>query len=180
MQSLLVHFLIAFVAGALFAIIVFPLNILVLFAWIAVADISTKLLARSPKRHLQLVLIHATTFSTVAVLAHLAPVKTEHAHLTQIITLPTTEIFVAQLEKIAADNTHAVFPVSLSIHCSQDLKTHTIRFANRRLTLSDFISTLESQTPLRHHFAHCANAYTILWGYPPSFRLMFAVTSDGL
>lgn len=171
MRMLLTHSLIGLAFGLMFVVCVFPLNVLVFIAWIALADTMARLSSPSGVTRLKPIIAQVTIFATVTVLAFASPFKTQHEHLTKQVRLPKSDVTVSELQRITAQHGRCTLPVHVTFDYYGDLNDKLIHFEKVDLTLGEFITAVENQTPLRHRFAHCANGYTILWGYPPSFML---------
>jgi hypothetical protein len=60
-------------------------------------------------------------------------------------------------------------PFSVWISVPDDEKTQVIVFPETTITLRQFVGAIESQSTLRHRFAHCGNGWTMLWGGDCSF-----------
>ena len=178
-QSVRLNMLIALVAAGLFVTTESSISTLVVIAWFGIV---TWIAARSsgPRANrIRNLLVQFIAFSVVTLVAHLAPLKTHQDHFSKPVRLPNADLTVAEIERIAITVPPDEFPVCLSLDCDDDTRTKTVRFPSKEMSLGDFIATVEKQTALRHHFLHCGNAYTILWGYPPSYFLTLRADQHG-
>ena len=87
--------------------------------------------------------------------AHLAPGKTTDRFLDRTITIPKNRMTLGELEGDPDGFAPPWRPFSLSITVPQDESAKTIAFPATTLTLRDFVHAVESQSTLRHRFAHC-------------------------
>lgn len=171
-RSITSNLVIALLAGGLFVTSVVPIIALVLIAWLIILALYVARLNGRTNR-MRVLLTQVVAFLTVTLVAHLAPTKMQYDHYSERVHLPKADFTVHELEDMAATARPGDFPVNLSITFENCPDTKRIRFASVNISLGDLIDTIERQSPLRHRFLHCGNAYSILWGYPPSYYLAF-------
>jgi hypothetical protein len=105
----------------------------------------------------------------IVLVAAVAPVKVEDRQKSRHITLPKQAMTLAELAEPVKQGWDRFY------YCCVDVPTGLadcpVWFPSRELTVGEFISAVEAQTPLRHRFHHCGNGYTILRGGDCSFGL---------
>ena len=101
---------------------------------------------------------------SVFAVAYLAPVKTTDRFLEQTIRVPATRLSLAEI----AGSPDAVppewYPRSVHFSVPEDAMQNSVEFPAVTITLREFVDAIEGQTEIRHHFSHCGNGSTILWG----------------
>lgn len=111
----------------------------------------------------------------VLIAAALAPVKAMDEVLLRPIQLPVRRLSLAELA--AATGAESSFRCEQQWSISWNLEgvdsALVVELPSERLTAGEFIGALEAQTPLRHHFAHCGNAYSVLRGQHASTMVSF-------
>jgi hypothetical protein len=117
------------------------------------------------------VMTQVAVFLGIVTAAHLAPGKTTERFLDRAITIPKTRMTLAELEGDSDGPPPEWCPSSVSISVPDDEKTKAIVFPTAELTLRQFVHAIESQSTLRHRFAHCGNGWTIFGGGDCSFGL---------
>ena len=104
-------------------------------------------------------------FGLVGSAAAYRPSKTEEQLLRREMTLPATQMTLAELSYVASyQDDRRIFPVRISIRFADADKGMLIKWDRQDVTLGEFLDTIESQTHLRRRFMHCGNGYTILRG----------------
>jgi hypothetical protein len=168
--------LICMILGTIFVVAVPPINVLVLVGWVIVLVAGTKKrresiserdrsIGRSLDRNrLPTPLLSIILMVGIVTAAYLAPVKTLDRVLERQVNLPTAEMTLGELRDHADLDIHESFPVRLSISVHESEDSLLIRFPSQKLSLRQFLSVVESQSPLRHRFVCCGNGYTVLWG----------------
>lgn len=156
---------IALVAGFVASISITPINLVVLAFWVAVVVALRRQKVGS---------LFWQCFVMIAVLtiAAMAPLKTTDRILNRPIALGDTEMTLQQIDDYVRARDKQDRPLRfVSLTFAEDDKDRTIAFPSTRLTLREFVSTLEAQSPLRHRFVHCGNGWTLLYGGDCSFGL---------
>ena len=111
----------------------------------------------------------------ILVAAALAPVKAMDEVLQQPIQLPARRMRLAELE--VATGSGSSFRYDQGGGSSVGIWMRSIQrrlwSSPPRVPVGEFIEALEGQTSLRHHFAHCGNAYSVLRGNHASTMVSF-------
>jgi hypothetical protein len=107
----------------------------------------------------------------IVLVAAVAPGKVEDRQRARHITMPKQVMTLAELAEPVEHGWHRFYYCSVNVPTGQ--ADRLVWFPSRELTVGEFISAVEAQTPLRHRFHHCGNGYTILWGGDCSFGLRF-------
>lgn len=153
------------------ALAVFPLDALCLF----VVPLALILMGWTYYRSRSAVFGQLGIIVLVLIAAALTPVKAMDEVLQQPIQLPAAHLSLAELE--AATGTESTFRRDQQWYLSWNLddvdQSQVVIFSGERISMSEFIQTLEAQTPVRHHFVHCGNAYTVLRGNHASKMVAF-------
>ena len=172
-RSFFIHLLLATAVASIFVTTVLPFNLLAILAWSGLL-VSAATKPNLPGKHKAVLFATCfVVFGSISLAAYLAPFKTTYSHFNELVQLPDTELSLSEIQDCARGTNDNHFPVVLSIAEADNTETTEVHFSRMRLSLADFVRTIEEQTPLRHSFAQCGNAYTILWGYPPSYYLRF-------
>lgn len=116
--------------------------------------------------------------AAIVTAAHMAPVKTTDRFLDRTITIPKSRMTLAELEGEPDGPRPDWRPFAVSVVVPASERNHVIAFAGTTLTLHEFVDAVESQSTLRHRFAHCGNGWTVLWGGDCSFGLCLCRPSD--
>ena len=159
--------------GGVGVVTVLPFNFAAFAIWLALLANS----ARKGLRKQRSTLVVTSVMTQVAVIvaivtaAHLAPGKTTDRFLDRTITIPESHMTLAELEGDPNGPRPDWSPFFLTISVPDDDKATVITFPETTLTLRQFVRAIESQSTLRHRFAHCGNGWTILWGDDCSFGL---------
>lgn len=104
--------------------------------------------------------IAITLAITVAVLA---PVKTQDRLMKKSVTLPKTEMSLEELE-LLTHNEQLQWPTFVHVNYPDAEASRLVSWPAKDLTMREFVTAIEEQTPLRHRFRFCGVAMTILWG----------------
>ena len=116
----------------------------------------------------------AGTMAAVMLGGCLAPGKRIDRLLDRPVSLHRTAYTVAELNEEANRRGDPAFPVFVTFpEEGAAARTMRVTFPSTKMTLREFVREVETQTGLRHSFAGCGNAYTILDGPAYSFGLMF-------
>ena len=107
----------------------------------------------------------------VITVAAFAPVKVTDRLMERPVTIPKTEMTLAELNEYCQLHRRGNLPIHIYVEFYEADSTRTVHWSAERMTLRQFIAALESQTPLRHRFSGCGNGWTILWGNDCSFGL---------
>ena len=168
----LVQIAIPLVLGAGIVVSVVPINALVFLFWLAtVIGVARMRVARNPRSATAIFGIQTIVMTVVLVGAWMAPVKTKDRVLARSVSLPQTQMTLGQLKEQFESPSFGRFPVMLSFGAPAAEADQTLRWPPHRMTLRQFISIIEAQTPLRHRFLSCGNGWTILWGVDCCFGL---------
>lgn len=150
---------------------VFPLDVVVTI----VAPLSLGVLGWTFYRNRSAAAAQLGIIGVILVAAALAPVKAMDEVLQQPIQLPARRMSLAELE--AATGSESSFRYDQRWYFSWNLdevdSAQVVEFSAERIPAGEFIETLETQTPLRHHFIHCGNAYSVLRGSHASHMVLF-------
>lgn len=167
------HTLTPCILGSLLVVGVLPFVVLILVVWMLVLVVSYRRHVRADQSVYAAALIGIQVFVmlTIIIAAHVAPVKTTDRVLSRSVTLPKTEMTLADLQKDADIYSSGVFPIKVWMTVPDADRSVLIRFSARQLTLHDFVAAVENQSSLRHQFRHCGNGATVLWGGDCSFGL---------
>ena len=118
------------------------------------------------------VLTYFLITASVVVGAALAPVKTTERILEERLHLPKTEFTLAELDDEARfEQGREWLPRFVRIGSTPDNTAQSIHFRSTKITLREFIETIESQSNLRHRVAHCGNGSSVLFGGDACFGL---------
>ncbi|MHB8898587.1 MAG: hypothetical protein ACYC6Y_07555 [Thermoguttaceae bacterium] len=154
------------ILGAVAVVSVAPINFAAFGLWLVLLASCARIQLRQQCRTLAVaaVMIQVAVIVAIVTGAHLAPGKTTERFLDRTITLPGSRM---TLEELAGDPNaprpeRRPFWVGISV--PDDEKIQVIVFPERTISLRQFVSAVESQSTLRHRFAHCGNGWTILWG----------------
>lgn len=163
-------FAIAAALGAVASISIQPILVLLLglwavFLWRRTQQVSNNWSIVAPAG------FQIATLLLVLVAAYWAPVKTTDRVLTLPVQLEHDTYTLVELKEQSGNPNSDVFPVSTSFTFSTEDASKKIAFSAQKLSLSEFIDTIESQSRLRHRFMHCGNGWTLLWGGDCSFGL---------
>ena len=148
--------------------------LLLLVGW-AIALLAVRRAGRSAgKQRSTAVRWSAGTMAAVMIGGCLAPGKRIDRLLDRPVSLHRTAYTVAELNEEARRWDDPAFPVFISFP-DEGVAAHTVRvtFPSTEMTLREFVRQVEMQTGLKHSFAGCGNAYTILDGPAYHFGLMF-------
>ena len=164
--------------GALVIATIPPFNIAALIAWafIVRAWASHQPDTEHRRRPKVVWILQGAGMSAIVLLATSAPNKVVDQQMSRRITLPKQVMTLAELANPVEHGWNRYYYCSVNV--PESLAGHAVQFPSRELTVGEFISAVEAQTPLRHRFHHCGNGYTVLWGGDCSFGLHFRV-QDG-
>ena len=159
--------------GAVAVVSVVPINFAAFGLWLVLLASCVWKQLRHQRRILAVtaVMIQVAVIVAIVTGAHLAPGKTTDRFLDRTITLPESRM---TLEELAGDPNAPRpewRPFWVRISVPDDEKMQVIVFPETTISLRQFVSSVESQSTLRHRFAHCGNGWTILWGGDCSFGL---------
>lgn len=159
--------------GAAAVVSVLPLNFAACAIWIALLASSVRKHRRCnrPKLAVASAITQLAVFFSIVTAAHLVPGKTTDRFLDRTITIPRSPMTLAELAGDPDGPPPEWRPPSVSLSVAGEEKTKRIVFPATTLTLRQFVRAIESQSTLRHRFAHCGNGWTILWGGDCSFGL---------
>ncbi len=107
----------------------------------------------------------------VIVGAILAPVKTTERVLDRRLLLPKTELTLAEMDREVNFDQTEWLPRYVDVGTTKANADTRIRFSATNITLREFVDTIESQSTLRHRFAHCGNGSSVLFGGDCCFGL---------
>ncbi len=160
--------------GCLVAVTVVPINLIALTAWL--------LLAWFCYARLRMRLSVAVQFLGLALVlcgAWIAPVKTTQDVLRRIITFDRRQMSLEQLDAyVSSPENRQRLPVKVELAFAVDDKDMVIVLPSERISVADFIDSIQSQTKLRARFEHCGNGWTLLWGGDCCFGLF--IVDSGL
>jgi hypothetical protein len=165
------------VALALFGFVVIatpiPLNIAAFVAWILFVRSRARRYCSNVRslRTGAFYAVQASAMTLILLVAAVAPGKVEDREKSRHITLPKQAMTLEELAEPVQHGWHRFYYCSVNVPTG--LADRLVWFPSRELTVGEFISAVEAQTPLRHRFHHCGNGYTILWGGDCSFGLRF-------
>jgi hypothetical protein len=164
---------VASLLGAVAVVLVLGLNFAVLALWLGllVSSARKQLRQRRPRLAATGVTIQMVVIGLVVTAAHVAPGKTTDRYLDCTITIPNSRMTLGELGGDPQGPHPEWRPFSLSISVPDDEMTNEIVFPETTITLREFVDAVETQSTLRHRFAHCGNGWTILWGGDCSFGL---------
>lgn len=169
-KVVLLHGLIAVALAA--AMVVLPMgHLLMAIPWIIVVAAASIREPNSARGAFTLATYVAVTLSVI-VAAVLAPVKTTERVLERTLVLPKTELTVAEMDREQGFESVRWLPRYVVVATTSENAKKQIRFRATEITLREFISTIESQSELRHRFMHCGNGSSILFGGDCSFGLL--------
>lgn len=106
----------------------------------------------------------------VAVAAAYRPSKIVEQQLDREVKLPASKLTLAELSYLATFD-WGVFPIHTSFSFAEADKDAEVDFRKRELTIRELLDAIETQTVLRHRFAHRGNGYTIRGGGDCGFGL---------
>ena len=161
--------------GVAFAVIAtpIPLNALALLAWMVLMaksrSLGSQVWLNAASRAIPIVAMGAVLWLAIE-----AP-KTKDEIMERQVVLPKTRTTLGELR----DWTEGARPLGLRlpIHVSMSLldseTSQTVEWPARELSLREFVTAIENQTPLRHRFRSCGNGYTIWKGEDCCFGLSF-------
>lgn len=153
------------------ALAVFPLDVVVTI----VAPLSLVVLGWTFYRSRSAAAAQLGIIGVILVAAALAPVKAMDEVLQQPIQLPARRMSLAELEVVTGSGSS--FRNGQRWYFSWNLNevdsAQVVEFSAARVPVGEFIEALEGQTSLRHHFAHCGNAYSVLRGNHASTMVSF-------
>jgi len=160
------HTLIPCILGSLFVVAVLPLDALVLLIWLVVLNVASRRHFEAHRANFGIAVLGIQALVMVAIVAaaHLAPVKTTNHVLSRPVTLPKTEMTLAEIQEHVGSYRRESFPIFTLMTVPDAHRSATIRFPARQMTLRQFVTAVENQSSLRHHFRHCGNGSTVLWG----------------
>lgn len=168
-KVVLLHGAIAIALAA--AMVVLPMgHILMAIPWIIVVAAAYIREPNSARGAFTLATYVAVTLSVI-VAAVLAPVKTAERVLERTLVLPQTELTVAEMDREQGFESAQWLPRYVVVAANSGNANQRIRFRTTKITLREFIATIESQSELRHRFVHCGNSSSILFGGDCSFGL---------
>ncbi len=167
------HGFVPAILAAIGVVSVLPFNFAVFALWMAllVSAVWKQVRQQHPTTAWTSAILQVAVVALIVTAAHLAPGKTADRFLDRTITIPRNRMTLAELEGDPDGFAPQWRPFSLSITVPQDESAKTIAFPATTLTLRDFVHAVESQSTLRHRFAHCGNGGTILWGGDCCFGL---------
>lgn len=167
-----------FFGGAIVATPV-PVNFAAFFGWaLVVWKWGTRWQCSHPRARVNVPLVtQLSGMCAIVLLSAFAPGKIVERQKATRITLPNETMTVAELQSPIEHGWDRFYRFSIS--GADDLSSRAVTFPARELTVEQFISAIETQTPLRHRFHHCGNGMTILWGGDCSFGLHFRTPRDG-
>ncbi len=152
-----------------------PLSLIALVAWAMVVLRWAKRPSQS-ERHARVTAVAAiqvTGMIATVLGAGLAPVKIVDQQKARRITLPKQLMTLDELAEPVQHGWNRFYHYWVSV--PDGLADRVVRFPARELTVREFTSAIEAQTPLRHKFHHCSNGATILWGADCAMGLHFRV-----
>jgi hypothetical protein len=152
-----------------------PLSLTALVVWAIVVRKWAKRPSRSERRARfnAVAAIQGTGMIALVLAAGFAPVKVVDQQKARRITLPKQVMTLDELVEPVQHGWDRFYNCWVIV--PEGLADRSVRFPARELTVREFISAIEAQTPLRHKFEHCGNGYTTLWGGDCAFGLRFHV-----
>ena len=171
------HVLATLAVGAAAVVIPAQLGLILLIARVALVVRRVKRRAREVGRLAGAadLAVHLALMAAIVLAAGLAPVKTIDRVKARRITLTKPAWTVGELKDPVGHD--LIRPFYGSVNAPDDLDGRVVRFPSAEPTIAELIRAIESQTPLRHRFAHCGNGSSILWGGDCSFGVNFRVPS---
>lgn len=159
--------------GAVAVVSVVPINFAAFGLWLVLLASCVRKQLRHQRRTLAVTAVMMQVAVIVAIVtgAHLAPGKTTERFLNRTITLPESRMTLDELAGDPNASRPEWRPLWVRISVPDDEKTQVIVFPETTISLRQFVRAVESQSTLRHRFAHCGNGWTILWGGDCSFGL---------
>ena len=161
-----IHAAIAIGFGAAIVATPIPINVAALVLWAVVVSRWAKSQAPTtdPLSGTRVIATQFVSMIVVVSAAAVAPVKTVEQRKAQYIELPQQVMSIAEMESPAAHG----LPGFYSFRAPEQFAGEVVRFPSRELTVGQFITAIEAQTPLRHRFGHCGNG----WDDPLGRRLL--------
>jgi hypothetical protein len=144
------------VAGAAMAVTVIPINVVVFLIWASLLVVL--------HRRWSVILMQCCILVLMLTAAALAPMKTAEKVLGRTVSLPATQMSLQQLNTYVNTPENRYNPIPMCFTFADEDKENIVRWPSRQMTLAEFITAIESQTPLRHRLRGCGNAWTLLWG----------------
>jgi hypothetical protein len=167
------HALIAIALGSVFVIVVLPLHLFVAGAWLAtLGDVARRHFKNGrPEWGRAAIAIQSVVLAAVILAAHIAPVKTVDKVREQSVVLPKIEMTLTELHEYA-EGVVAQRPRFVTGMMEPGAEAlETVRFPARRITLGQFVESIEDQSRYHGRYSHCGNGWTVLWGGDCSFGL---------
>ena len=165
------HLLIAVALAVM--IVALPMgHIVMAIPWIIVVAVSYKRESKRSRGLITFAIYVAVTFFVI-ITAVLAPVKTTERVLKILLVLPKTELTLAEMDREADFESTRWLPRYIYVTTTSENADQQIRFRSTKITLREFIDTIESQSKLRHRFMHCGNGSSLLFGGDCCFGLSF-------
>lgn len=174
-RAAVLHLVVLAMFGSMVVAAPLPLNLAAFVAWAFVVRAWATRWSRSDRhpRGSGVFVIQSAGMTAIVLVAAFAPVKVVDRQKSRRITLPKQVMTLAELAEPVEHGWHRFYHYDVSV--PEGLAARTVHFPARELTVGEFVSTIEAQTPLRHRFGHCGNGSTILWGGDCSFGLHFRV-----
>jgi hypothetical protein len=138
--------------------------------WIVIVAIACRCQSELWRR-IAVLLTYVSVTAGVVVAATLAPGKTSELILDRVIVLPSTELTLAEMDREKNYDSTQWMPRYVHIYALGKVAEMPIRFPAQVITLREFVGAIESQTGLHHHFSHCGNCSTILYGGSCTFGM---------
>jgi len=159
--------------GTITVVSVLPLNFAAFALWLALlaSFVRKQLRQRRSTIAVTSAMMQMAVIVAIVTAAHLASGKMTDRFLDRTILLPKSRMTLGELEGDPDGPRPEWRPFSVSISVPGEEKTKVIVFPETSLTVRQFVCAIESQSTLRHLFAHCGNGWTILWGGDCSFGL---------
>lgn len=106
--------------------------------------------------------------------AYLWPGKYTEQVLDRPVSLNSQSYTLAELYEATARplRTEIELPIRTAWGFAEEDADQLVAFGVRRMSLREFVETIESQTSIRHRFLHCGNGWTLLRGGDCSFGLL--------
>lgn len=158
------------------AVFILPFSLMMLLASMLVVVESFRIRWQHGQRRAAVLGAFAGTTVVCAVLlaaAFYRPAKIAEQELDREVSLDATAMSLGQLGQYCQQR-HDQLPVHVSFEFDERdarQKELVVHWPSRRLTLRQFVQSIESQTPLRGHFSSCGNGWTLLYGPDCSFGL---------
>jgi hypothetical protein len=159
--------------GGIAVVSVIPINFAAFAGWLSflASNARRQLRQQRPGQAASSTTIQVAVVAAIVTAAHIAPVKTTDRLLDRLITLPKAQMTLGELEG-DLDGLPPEWRFSwVRVSVPDDERPKVIAFPDTTMTMRQFVGAIESQSTVRHRFAHCGNGWTILWGGDCSFGM---------